>query len=411
MGNNKFMTEERFEYDNINEAKAGDIVEQRYDWSRFNQPQGKLSIVRGRDDSDVLIDDSRGSAQNYSAAYLKKVMTKPLECAVEGDIIVLTLDRIDGYYASSKQGDTMIFDHFDLDGYPVGFKVNKEGNMTSAKTSWKPSDVVVLKPKKQSVVGEYDQKCVNAAAIKEKEKWKKPPNLCEEISVGMDISLYNADACAVSNLNANGIVASTFALSDDVEQKIDEVRKEVSEKIAEQRDAMVDAMVYGMGFLDKFGKRLKPQDLIQDKSKMSAAHIEMMKKIKEYGDNISLHFGRRGGKSLLQQEMMKYIKEKQAEKEKTMPPIELKINGQTICIDELCDVKPEKVKTDLQRAPKWITLWYNNEGTCVMQEMGMSPKKAKKELTSNPELLGYTFRSYMITESGTTDIPLKSIEV
>jgi len=71
--------------------------------------------------------------------------------------------------------------------------------------------------------------------------------------------------------------------------------------------------------------------------------------------------------------------------------------------------KTAKPKTQLETAPKWITKWFNQDGTEV-QPTTESPKKAKKAL-QHPSKLGFTFRSYLITESATTNIPVVNVEI
>ena len=71
--------------------------------------------------------------------------------------------------------------------------------------------------------------------------------------------------------------------------------------------------------------------------------------------------------------------------------------------------KPTKPKTQLETAPKWFTLWYGANGHVDCQTTE-SPKKAKKAL-QHPSRLGFTFRSYLITESATTDIPVVNVEI
>lgn len=71
--------------------------------------------------------------------------------------------------------------------------------------------------------------------------------------------------------------------------------------------------------------------------------------------------------------------------------------------------KTAKPKTDLETASKWMTIWYNLNGV-AQSPTTESPKKAKKEL-QKPHRLGYTFRSYLITASATTDIPVVDVEV
>ena len=71
--------------------------------------------------------------------------------------------------------------------------------------------------------------------------------------------------------------------------------------------------------------------------------------------------------------------------------------------------KTSKPKTQLETAPKWFTIWYGVNGNVDCQTTE-SPKKAKKAL-QHPSKLGFTFRSYLITESATTDIPVVDVEI
>ena len=71
--------------------------------------------------------------------------------------------------------------------------------------------------------------------------------------------------------------------------------------------------------------------------------------------------------------------------------------------------KTAKPKTDLETASKWMTIWYNLNGV-AQSPTTESPKKAKKEL-QKPHRLGYTFRSYLITASATTDIPVVDVDI
>ena len=71
--------------------------------------------------------------------------------------------------------------------------------------------------------------------------------------------------------------------------------------------------------------------------------------------------------------------------------------------------KLTKPKSQLETAPKWFTIWYGVNGNVDCQTTE-SPKKAKKAL-QHPSKLGFTFRSYLITESATTDIPVVSVEI
>ena len=71
--------------------------------------------------------------------------------------------------------------------------------------------------------------------------------------------------------------------------------------------------------------------------------------------------------------------------------------------------KPTKPKSQLETAPKWFTIWYGVNGNVDCQTTE-SPNKAKKAL-QHPSKLGFTFRSYLITESATTDIPVVSMTV
>lgn len=71
--------------------------------------------------------------------------------------------------------------------------------------------------------------------------------------------------------------------------------------------------------------------------------------------------------------------------------------------------KPTKPKSQLETASKWITIWYGVNGNVDCQTTE-SPKKAKKAL-QHPSKLGFTFRSYLITESATTDIPVVNVAI
>lgn len=92
---------------------------------------------------------------------------------------------------------------------------------------------------------------------------------------------------------------------------------------------------------------------------------------------------------------------KSENKENNMQTVEIKIDGKKVDLEEN---KVCKVKTDLERKPKWLTIWFDKKGQkCDNTED--SPKEAKKQL-QKPENLGKTFRSYKLTESYTTDIPV-----
>lgn len=71
--------------------------------------------------------------------------------------------------------------------------------------------------------------------------------------------------------------------------------------------------------------------------------------------------------------------------------------------------KTAKPKTQLETASKWTTIWYDINGNVACQTTE-SPKKAKKAL-QHPAKLGFTFRSYLIAESATTNIPVVSVEI
>ena len=71
--------------------------------------------------------------------------------------------------------------------------------------------------------------------------------------------------------------------------------------------------------------------------------------------------------------------------------------------------KPTKPKSQLETAPKWFTIWYGVNGNVDCQTTE-SPKKAKKAL-QHPSKLGFTFRSYLIAESATTNIPVVNVEI
>ena len=71
--------------------------------------------------------------------------------------------------------------------------------------------------------------------------------------------------------------------------------------------------------------------------------------------------------------------------------------------------KLTKPKSQLETAPKWFTIWYGVNGNVDCQTTE-SPKKAKKAL-QHPSKLGFTFRSYLITESATTNIPVVNVTV
>lgn len=84
--------------------------------------------------------------------------------------------------------------------------------------------------------------------------------------------------------------------------------------------------------------------------------------------------------------------------------IEIKIDGKAINL-----AKEEKVKqkTDLERKSKYLTVWYNANGTKV-ETTEDSPKQSTKLLQS-PARIGWTFASYKQTVSRTTDIPVKDV--
>ena len=71
--------------------------------------------------------------------------------------------------------------------------------------------------------------------------------------------------------------------------------------------------------------------------------------------------------------------------------------------------KPTDVKTDLEQAPEWLTIWYGADERKIHQTT-QSPKQARKAL-QKPDSLGYTFRSYLITKSASTAIPVVDIAV
>lgn len=403
--------EDRFEYvkreqeysnikmEDIDVFYVGDIVEQQHDWSRFDQPIGKLSIVTHvEEDGNPCITDSRGDHMAYASSYFKVVETKPLETAVEGDIIIL-VNISDKDYYTSKVGDLMEFDYFDCGGFPCGPSV---AHKNGGRKSWKPQDVKVLQ-RKIIVSKEYDAAVLADVAAKGANYAAKMESLYEAKSVH--------DAVCASNVGVLSYVPHELALSSEIEDRFQEMHNEISEnlakKLAEHRDAMMDAMIFGTGILYD-NKRVKPKDI-----QLTATQLELMERINDDKINrIVMMHGRSVGKSLTQKLLYDLMKAQQAEKEKTMPhEIKINVDGKEINISECCEDMAEEVQTDLETAPKWITLWYDLDGQAVMQELGMSPKQARKALSSDPDLIGFTFRSYQVADSGTTNIPLKKLNV
>ena len=68
---------------------------------------------------------------------------------------------------------------------------------------------------------------------------------------------------------------------------------------------------------------------------------------------------------------------------------------------------PIRVKTDLELAKKHLTQWFNANGT-FQQTTCQSSKSAEIEL-QRPDRIGWTYRTYTLSASGTTDIPTKSL--
>ena len=71
--------------------------------------------------------------------------------------------------------------------------------------------------------------------------------------------------------------------------------------------------------------------------------------------------------------------------------------------------KSTTIKTDLEQAPKWLTIWYDADEREIHQTT-QSPKQARKAL-QKPDSLGHTFRSYLITKSASTAIPVVDIAI
>lgn len=84
--------------------------------------------------------------------------------------------------------------------------------------------------------------------------------------------------------------------------------------------------------------------------------------------------------------------------------IEIKVNGESITLPK----KEEKVKTDLQQAPRCITVIYHRDGSVSSINQGMTKKEAAKYLQSEPSHIGYTTRTYVFAKGAqlTTEIPV-----
>ena len=67
-----------------------------------------------------------------------------------------------------------------------------------------------------------------------------------------------------------------------------------------------------------------------------------------------------------------------------------------------------KEKTDLELSKKHLTQWYRPDGSKVSEPKMQTAKQAEKELQS-PSRIGWTYRTYTLSASGTTDIPTKSL--
>jgi len=69
---------------------------------------------------------------------------------------------------------------------------------------------------------------------------------------------------------------------------------------------------------------------------------------------------------------------------------------------------PIRVKTDLELAKKHLTQWFNANGAAYQSARYQSSKSAEKEL-QRPDRIGWTYRTYTLSASETTDIPTKSL--
>lgn len=93
--------------------------------------------------------------------------------------------------------------------------------------------------------------------------------------------------------------------------------------------------------------------------------------------------------------------------------VEVRVNGEIVAGNG--EKTHKKVfNSDLEmvqtvKRGKHIVVWYDHTGREVSMSYGTA-KEAQKEL-QNPSKLGWTYRIYKISESATTEIPTKSLEV
>ena len=95
-------------------------------------------------------------------------------------------------------------------------------------------------------------------------------------------------------------------------------------------------------------------------------------------------------------------------KNKMETPITVAMTAKEYAKYQKSENTPVNPKTLLQLAKKHLTQWYDSDGLKINEPITQTAKQAERELQS-PNRIGWTYRTYTLSASGTTDIPTKSL--
>lgn len=228
-----------YEYGNIEDVKLGDIVEMNHNWSKYDQPKGKISIVQEiNEKGSVVIKDKRSEKSRYTTKYVKLIKTKPSDQAEIGDTIILVKDRAGSHKDRPKRGTVCKI--IKIDNSPDGIRISTNIPSPIGDPTWSISldEFVVLVKEKQNQnnKGQEMNQYLDQSILREKGQFIFPEITNEIEEMFSVLSKYSQSRQFKAfdkkgNLNSIGLVyqCAKFGLTDERPFIVEAIKQELDD--------------------------------------------------------------------------------------------------------------------------------------------------------------------------------------